>query len=202
MEPPFSLQEKQRIFEGIRGKYAQVAQGPQGLFRFPTGREGLAALGYPAQYLACLPAPVLDSYCGVGNPFSLGPVARGEAVLDLGCGGGVDTLLAALMAGPRGRAEGVEPVPEMLARACANLAASGLANVVFHLASAEDLPLPDSSFDLVISNGAINLVPDKPRALAEAWRVLKPGGRLQVADQVLTGPGFPDKEAAISCWFR
>jgi arsenite methyltransferase len=202
MEASYSPQEKQLIFQGIRGKYAQVAQSPQGLFRFPTGREGLTALGYPRQYLDCLPGPVLESYCGVGNPFSLGPVERGDEVLDIGCGGGVDTLLAALMAGPRGRAHGVEPVPEMLARARANLEASGLANASFSQAEAEDLPFPDAFFDLVISNGALNLVPDKARALAEAFRVLRPGGRLQVADQVLSGPGFPDREAAISCWFR
>jgi SAM-dependent methyltransferase len=202
MDNAFSLQEKQRIFDGIRGKYAQVAESPLGLFRFPTGRQGLAALGYPVPYLECLPGPVLESFCGVGNPFSLGPVERGWSVLDLGCGGGVDTLLAGLMAGPAGRAKGVEPVPEMLARARANLLASGLANVSFHQATAEDLPFPEAAFDLVISNGALNLVPDKARALAEAWRVLKPGGRLQIADQMLVGSALPDKEAAISCWFK
>jgi SAM-dependent methyltransferase len=202
MNTAFSPQEQQLIFQGIRGKYAHVAQSPQGLFRFPTGREGLEALGYPRPYLGCLPGPVLESYCGVGNPFSLEPPARGEDILDIGCGGGVDTLLAALMAGPRGRACGVEPVPEMLARALANLEASGLANASFFPAPADDLPFPDASFDLVISNGALNLVPDKARALAEAWRVLRHGGRLQIADQVLIGPGFADKGEAISCWFQ
>lgn len=202
METFFSAQERQQILEGIRQKYRMVAQSPRGLFRFPTGHTGLEILGYDLAWVGALPRAVAECFCGVGNPFSLGRVEPGQAVLDIGCGAGVDTLLATLMAGPRGRAVGVEPIPEMLERARTNQVLCGLANVEFLEASAEDLPLPDASFDLVISNGAFNLVPAKARALAEALRVLKPGGRLQVADQVLAAPDQPDRRSMIACWFR
>jgi SAM-dependent methyltransferase len=202
MEMSFSGPERQQILEGIRGKYRQVASSPRGLFRFPTGRTGLEALGYDLTLTRVLPKEVAEFYCGVGNPFSMGPPLPDQAVLDIGCGAGVDTILAAMLAGPRGRAVGLEPIPEMLARARANLALCGLGNVEFHLAVAEDPPLADEGFDLVISNGAFNLVPDKARALAEAYRVLRPGGRLQVADQVLAGPDLPDRQSMITSWFR
>ncbi|MFH1032896.1 MAG: methyltransferase domain-containing protein [Pseudomonadota bacterium] len=201
MDGILSEMERRAVDEGIRGKYRHVATSPRGLFRFPTGRTGLECLGYDPALITALPRQVAECYCGVGNPLSLGEPRPGQAVLDIGCGAGVDTLLAARLVGPGGRAVGLEPVPEMLARARANLALTGLGNLEFLQAWAEDLPLPAQSFDLVISNGALNLVPGKARALAEVWRVLRPGGRLQVADQVLSGPDFPDRAAMIACWF-
>ena len=174
----------------IMERFRQAAKSPQGLFAYPTGLEGLRLLGYPEEDLAALPAAVTGTYCGVGNPFSAGLPAKGESVLDVGCGTGVDALVAARRVGPHGRVEGLEFSPDMLERARANAQDAGLANAAFRQGRAEQLPYADAGFDLFISNGVYNLVPDKPRALAEAWRVLKPGGRLQVADQILEAEEF------------
>jgi ubiquinone/menaquinone biosynthesis C-methylase UbiE len=144
----------------------------------------------------------VSSYCGVGNPFSLGPINRGETVLDIGCGAGVDTVVAAKMVGPEGRVIGIDMTPGMLARARKNLQGTSIQNVSFHRASAEDLPFPDESFDVVISNGVFNLIPDKARALEEVFRVLKPHGRMMMADQILTGVLPSDIKARIESWFR
>lgn len=200
MEFAFSAEQRRQIQEGLAARYAAVAAGRTGLFRYPTGLAGLAGQDYPAAALAALPETVKASFCGVGNPFSLGPVNLGEAVLDIGCGAGVDTLVAALLAGPSGRAAGVEMVPAMLERARRNLAAAGLANAEFVEGGAEALPFPDASFDVVISSGVFNLVVDKRQALGEAFRVLRPGGRLQFADQALIGQPARDAEAAVRSW--
>ncbi len=200
MDIVFTPEQRRQIAESLAARYAAVAEGRPGMFRYPTGLAGLQAQHYPAQVLEALPDSVQRAFCGVGNPFSLGPVNPGDSVLDIGCGAGVDALVAAVYAGPSGWVAGVEPSPGMLARARANLAAAGLANVEFSLGNAEDLPYPDCRFHLAISNGVFNLVVDKARALAEAFRVLVPGGRLQVADQVLAGPPARDAEAAARAW--
>ncbi len=179
------------VHDAILERFRRAAQSPHGLFSYPTGPAGLAALGYDAALLARLPAEVQRCYCGVGNPFAAGLPEAGESVLDVGCGAGVDLLLAALLVGPEGSAAGLEFSPEMLARARGNAELAGLANARFHQGGAESLPFPDASFDRVLSNGVLNLVPDKERALAEALRVLKPGGRLQVADQILEADQAP-----------
>jgi len=194
--------DRRRILDALRDKYMQVAASPAGRFRYPTGREGLDALDYPTEILASLPAPVLDYFCGVGNPFSLGPLQSGEYVLDVGCGAGVDSLVAALMVGPSGRVAGVDLIPEMLARARDNLAQTPLAHVIFLAAAADHLPFPDAVFDVVISNGVLNLVVDKPQALREVRRVLKPGGRLQIADQILAGELPQDTASLVAAWAR
>jgi ubiquinone/menaquinone biosynthesis C-methylase UbiE len=142
------------------------------------------------------------SYCGVGNPFSLSPLHPGEKVLDIGCGGGVDTLVAAVLVGPPGQAVGIDLAPEMLARARQNLREVNVSNVAFMHASGEDLPFVDGAFDAVISNGVFNLIPDKASALTEALRVLKPEGRLMIADQVLTGELPDDTAARVARWAR
>lgn len=200
MESNFTTEDRNRIKAGIQGKYAQVAASPKGLFQYPTGRAGLEGLGYDPEIVRALPEGAVDSYCGVGNPFTLGPIHEGEAVLDIGCGGGVDTLAAALMVGPRGRAVGIDMIPEMLERAKEDLRQSGLSNVTFQEATGEDLPFPDGSFDVVISNGVFNLIPDKAKALAEAFRVLKPGGRLMMADQILVGELPQEVQARVASW--
>jgi SAM-dependent methyltransferase len=195
-------EDSQRIQAGIREKYSKVAVSPEGQFRYPTGRAGLEALGYDPEILKTLPEPVAASYCGVGNPFLLGPIRAGEAVLDLGCGAGVDAIIAARLTGPSGTVTGLDLVPEMLARARENARLARVPNVVFQEASAEQLPFPDNCFDVAISNGVFNLVVAKAKALAEVYRVLKPGGRFLLADQVLSGELPEDTKTLVEKWAR
>ena len=197
-----TFQDKKRIKESIRSKYAKVARSPEGLFKYPTGQAGLRALNYDSKIIQTLPEAVAASYCGVGNPFLLGPIREAVAVLDIGCGAGVDTIVAAKMVGPRGTVIGIDLVPEMLAQARENAKMMGLRNVTYVETSAEKMPFSDGDFDVVISNGVFNLIPDKVSALAEAVRVLKPGGRFMIADQVLVGQLPKDKKARIKSWFR
>ncbi|MBI5585560.1 MAG: methyltransferase domain-containing protein [Deltaproteobacteria bacterium] len=202
MELLLSPEDKFKIESGIREKYAKVAASPEGLFKYPTGRAGLEALGYDPEILKTLPKSALDSFCGVGNPFSLGPINGGETVLDIGSGGGLDSLVAARLVGPGGKVVGLDLSPEMVARAYENLKQTDLANVAFQEFSGEALPFPDGSFDVVVSNGVFNLIPNKGRMLQEACRVLKPGGRLLIADQVLAGVLTKNVSERIDSWFR
>jgi arsenite methyltransferase len=202
MEPVLTSEDKKKIEAGIREKYTKVAAGPQGLFKYPTGRAGLETLKYDPELLKTLPESALDSFCGVGNPFSLGTVDLGETVLDIGSGGGLDSLLAARLVGPGGKVVGLDLSPEMITRAYENLKQTDLSNVAFQEFSGEDLPFPDGSFDVVISNGVFNLIPAKGRMLKEACRVLKPNGRLLIADQVLSGALTKGPQERIDSWFR
>lgn len=197
-----TTQDKKRIEESIRQKYTKVSVSPGGLFQYPTGRAALEALNYDSEVIQALPDSAMASYCGVGNPFTLEPIHEGEAVLDIGCGTGVDTLIAAILVGPKGRAVGIDMIPEMLDQAKNNLRETRLKNVTFQPVSAENLPFPDESFDVVISNGVFNLIPDKVKALAEAFRVLRSNGRLIIADQVLTGNLPDDMKTRVENWFR
>ena len=202
MEPPLTDEEKQTIEKGIRQKYAKVSVSPEGLFKYPTGRAALKTLHYDPQIIQTLPEEALDSYCGVGNPFSLGPILPGESVLDIGCGGGLDSLVAGFVVGPLGKVVGIDISPEMIRRANNNLQKTGLKNISFQEFSGEALPFPDNSFDVVISNGVFNLISDKLRALQEANRVLRVGGRLMIADQILIGAPPKDHQTRIESWFR
>ena len=186
------------IQKGIAEKYRRVAASPAGLFRYPTGAESARSLGYPPDLVAGIPATVQEHFVGVGNPFALGPIALGEAVLDLGCGTGFDALVAAQLVGPAGRVVGIDLSPEMLAVARAGRAGTGFAQVGFAEAQVEALPFPDAAFDVVLSNGVLNLVPDKPCAVREIFRVLRPGGRLQACDIGLVRDEPPPDKAAWS----
>ncbi|MBU1040593.1 MAG: methyltransferase domain-containing protein [Proteobacteria bacterium] len=172
------------IADQVRERFRKAAVNPRGLFAYPTGRAALLALGYPEQALCVLPESVQECYCGVGNPFAAGLPGVGDDVLDVGCGAGVDALVAALQVKNQGQVIGLEFCPEMRERAQMNAALSGIGNATFVAGDAEKLPFADASFDLLLSNGVFNLVLRKHQALAEAFRVLRPGARLQVADQI------------------
>jgi len=194
--------DRGKITRGIRGKYTRVARTPKGSFNYPTGVAGMTGLNYPDEAMKNLPDTVKSSFCGVGNPFSLGRVRPNEYVLDIGCGGGVDTLCSGILTGPGGKSVGVDSTPEMLDRAKINLEAASVTNTSFVQASAEDLPFEDSSFDVVISNGVLNLVIDKKSAFSEIIRVLKPCGRMMLADQVRKRDVQANREAMVNNWFR
>jgi len=186
------------IHEGIAAKYRKVAVSPEGLFRYPTGEASARVLGYSPDLLPAIPPVVRARFVGVGNPFSLGPVRVGESVLDLGCGAGFDTFVAAQRVGLEGRVVGIDLSPEMIAVAQAGQAEAGFPQVEFCEAPVEALPFLDASFDIAISNGVLNLVPDKPAALREILRVLRPGGRLQACDIGLVGDRPPPDKAPWS----
>jgi arsenite methyltransferase len=185
--------------EEIRKTYTAVSQEPETVFIFPTGRRWAEDLGYPDE-LERVPDSVAQSFAGVANPFSLGRLEPGERVLDLGSGAGTDSLIAAMMVAPAGSVTGVDMTPQMLRTARAGAAAAGLENVRFVEAEAERLPFPDSSFDVVISNGVIDLVPDKDAVFAELHRVLVPGGRLQLADVTIQRPVSEEGRRNIDLW--
>ena len=200
---PLTETQVHTIREAIRSKYAQVAAaGAGGCFQYPIGPEGLLLQGYPPEVLEKIPAEILATFCGVGNPFSLGPLHAGEAVLDIGCGAGVDSLVAAHLVGPAGRVVGLDVTEEMVVRARANLERMALAQVSFQVGEAETLPFPENDFDLVISNGVFNLALNKAQALTEAYRVLKPGGRFMAADMVLVGEPPPEQAQSAESWFQ
>ena len=170
----------------ISAMYARVATAPEGEFHFHRGPAYAARmLGYDARELERLPADVTTRFAGVGNPHAIAPLPAGASVVDVGCGGGMDLLLAALHVGPTGRAIGVDMTAQMREQAQGGARALALPHVEVRDGDATQLPVDDGSVDVVISNGVLNLVPLKDRAIAEMGRVLKPGGRLQIADIVI-----------------
>jgi len=177
---------KEQILGAVRHMYSEVATAPSKPFHFPTGREACRFVGYPEQWLEGLPEAALESFAGVGFPFGAGVIHDGDRVLDIGAGSGTDALIAARLVGPRGRVVALDVTPAMLAKLRHNVALAGAANVDVIGGNVEALPLPDASVDVVTSNGVLNLVPDKRAAFAEIWRVLRPGGRVQIADVVIS----------------
>jgi SAM-dependent methyltransferase len=190
----------QTLKREIKKTYARVSCEPDAEFIFPTGRAWALDLGYPAELLARVPDASAASFAGVANPFSLGELGLGEHVLDLGSGAGTDSLVAAQMVGAAGRVTGVDMTPEMVAAARASAAELGTGNVEFLETEAEELPFTDASFDVVISNGVIDLIPDKEAVFAELHRVLRPGGRLQLADVTIQHPVSEEGRRNIDLW--
>ena len=184
----------------IKKTYARVSEQPEEDFIFPTGRAWAEDLAYPRELLARVPETAAESFAGVANPFALGALQKGEAVLDIGSGAGTDSLVAAQMVEPEGRVTGVDMTPEMLAKARAAAAEMGVRNVEFVEGEVERLPLGDASFDVVISNGVIDLIPDKDSVFSEIERVLRPGGRLQIADVTIQNPVSAEGRRNIDLW--
>jgi arsenite methyltransferase len=183
----------------IKKTYASVSDEPEKDFIFPTGRAWAEDLGYPDE-LTNVPDTAAESFAGVANPWALGRLSPGERVLDLGSGAGTDSLIAAQMVGEQGHVTGVDMTPEMLAKAQVAAAEMGAQNVDFVEAEAEHLPFPDASFDVVISNGVIDLIPDKDAVFTELYRVLTAGGRLQIADVTIQNPVSAEGRRNIDLW--
>ena len=176
---------------------ASVRERYQGVI----GRETeIARELYSAEELALAPKDAIASALGVGDPIRRAELQSGETVMDLGCGGGIDTLIAARLVGPHGRAIGLDTLPEMLERAAANARAGGITNVTWVRGELEAIPLADSSVDVAISNGVFNLSPRKSRALQEAFRVVRSGGRISVADIVLDEELPPEVMTDPDAW--
>jgi SAM-dependent methyltransferase len=185
--------------DAIQQTYTEVSTEPIQDFVFPTGRPWAQDLGYPEE-LARVPEQSVKSFAGVANPFSLGRIEPGSTVLDLGCGAGTDLLIAAQMVGADGRVIGIDMTATMLARARQSAEEMGLGNVELHEGLIESVPIADASVDVVISNGVIDLVPDKEAVFDEIDRVLRPGGRLQIADVVIHEEVSEDARKNIDLW--
>lgn len=192
--------DRESLRRFVSEKYTEVATEPEKGFHFHNGRPLAAMLGYDLDDVDALPAAVVESFAGTGNPFSMGRLNPGELVLDVGCGAGFDTLQAARQVGPQGSVIAVDMTDAMLAKTRAGVEALGLINVDVRQGFAEQLPVADASVDAVISNGVVNLCPDKLAVLREVHRVLKPGGRFQIADIVVHKAVPQDAKDDIDLW--
>lgn len=192
--------DRSQLREAIQAEYCEVARDPSQGFHFHTGRRLTEIVGYASEWLEGVPETAIESFAGTGNPFSLGRLAEGERVVDVGSGGGIDSLIAAGMVGPSGRVIGIDMTPEMLGRARRAAREAALENVEFREGFMEALPIEDGWADAIISNGVLNLTPDKASVLGEMMRVLKPGGRLQIGD-ILVEKEVPDAaKRQIDLW--
>jgi SAM-dependent methyltransferase len=196
-DPPLDVEQ---LREAIRQEYTEVAVKPEQGFHFHTGRPLARLLGYAEEWLEGIPEGSIESFAGTGNPFSLGLLHPGERVVDVGSGAGIDSLIAARMVGSEGRVIGVDMTPAMLEKARRSASEGGLRQVEFREGLVERLPVPDGWADVVISNGVLNLMPDKAAALREMARVLKPGGRLQIGDILVQKPVPESAKRNIDLW--
>ncbi len=196
-EPSLDLD---RLRQAIQEEYAAVARDPGRGYHFHTGRPLASMLGYHDDWLEGLPEGSIASFAGTGNPFRIGQLKPGERVIDVGCGAGIDSLIAVKMVGPSGRVIGVDITQAMLEMARKSAHEAGAGNVEFREGLAESLPIPDGWADVGISNGVLNLVPDKLAALQEMARVLKPTGRLQIGDILVQQAVPEDAKQQIDLW--
>jgi len=190
----------QEIRRAIRYKYAEVSISAAGKFQYPTGKDGAKVLGYDPSIIESAHTRFFESSCGVGNPFSLGTIQRGAVVLDFGCGSGFDLFVASKLVGESGMVCGIDLTENMVVQARENLALAGITNFEIKKVDSEIIPYDDHFFDVVISNGVINLSPRKEISFAEIYRVLKPGGRLQFADVVLENELPASLEGSADAW--
>jgi SAM-dependent methyltransferase len=192
--------DRETLRSEIQAEYEVVASSPGKGFHFHTGRALVAKVGYDESLMSGIPELSIESFAGTGNPFSLGPIAAGEHVVDVGSGAGIDSLIAALKVGPDGAVIGVDMTPAMVDKARRSAEGAGITNVEFRQGYAESLPVSDGWADVVISNGALNLVPDKVAVLRELNRALKPGARLQIADIVVHRAVPDEAKTDIDLW--
>lgn len=192
--------DRTAVSEAVRDMYTAVAVCPTRPFHFPTGRNACLLVGYPEEELDALPGEAVESFAGVGYPFLADAIEEGQTVVDVGSGSGTDLLTAARRVGPNGRAIGIDMNEAMIVKGRLTAETAGLDHVEFVLGDAEELPLPESSADVVTSNGVINLVPDKEAAFREIYRILRPGGQVQIADIVLSKPVSSASKANPDLW--
>jgi arsenite methyltransferase len=191
---------REQILDAVRAMYTDVAQEPERVFHFPTGREACLFVGYPQAWLDALPRTAVESFAGVGFPFRADVIRPGDTVLDIGSGSGTDVLSAARLVGRDGEVFALDMTPAMLEKLRGNIDEAGAPNVHVIEGNAEAIPLPDESVDIVTSNGVLNLVPDKRTAFAEIFRVLRPGGKVQIADIVVSKPIGEKSRANPKLW--
>jgi SAM-dependent methyltransferase len=188
------------IRKAVQERFGNVALNPDEEKTFPVGPENAKTLGYDQEEIDALPLSVTESFCGVGNPFSLGGLEPGETTLDMGSGAGLDCVVAARRVGPTGKTIGVDMTPNMIEKSRTNLQSLNLNHAEIREGFLEELPVDDSTIDVVTSNGVFNLCLEKPKVVAEVFRVLRPGGRLQMADILLHEDVTPEEVALKGEW--
>ncbi|MEX2574606.1 MAG: methyltransferase domain-containing protein [Balneolaceae bacterium] len=192
--------DKKAVINAVQEMYEEVAACPNREFHFPTGRSSCLHLGYPESELDAIPATAVESFAGVGYPFLADVIKPGDTIADIGSGSGADVLIASIKTGSDGQVYGIDMTPAMIAKAGENIRKSKRPNIQLIEGRADDIPLGDGSVDVVTSNGVFNLVPDKEKAFREVHRILRPGGRIQIADIVLSKPVSDTSKSNAQLW--